>query len=361
MNLSDLGWNEKLAQAYAPFKDTHTFPARVVKHHRDRYEVLGPRDSQDAVVSGSLRHSATDRADFPAVGDWVVASKEGDHGQTVITALLPRAGVFSRKVAGVTTEQQILAANVDVAFLVTGLDGNFNVRRIERYLALAWDSGAVPVILLNKRDLCPDYEARVEEVASVALGVDIVCLAAAANDGLDHVAAYMRPGQTAVLLGSSGVGKSTIANALLGTEHQRVSDVRDYDSKGRHTTTDRELIILPEGGMIIDTPGLREIQLWLEEDSLERTFGDIENVASNCRFRDCTHQHEPGCAVHAALESGDLDAGRFEAWRRMQRELKYLHRRQDIRARQEEQDKWKKITKSMRQRHSNRGPKGKRS
>jgi ribosome biogenesis GTPase len=354
MNLDSLGWNENLAQAFLEHKTDSAFPARVTQQHRDRYAILGADGEREAVVTGQFRHGSRSRADFPAVGDWTVAVQPTPNDQTTIAALLPRKSAFSRKVAGEVSDEQVLAANVDIAFLVNGLDGNHSLRRIERYLASAWDSGATPVVVLNKADLCDDIDTALAEVEGVALGADILAVSAARRSGIDDLAAYLKPGMTGVLLGSSGVGKSTIVNALIGHERQAVTDVREADSKGRHTTVSRELIVLPDGGLLIDTPGLRELQLWIGEDSLQQSFSDIEQLASNCRFRDCTHRLEPGCAVREALTDGSLDSKRFDSYLKLQRELRYLERRQDARAAREERDKWKRIAVASRKRYSDR-------
>lgn len=354
MNLDSLGWNENLAKAFLEHNADNAFPARVTQQHRDRYVILGVDGERDAVVTGQFRHDSRSRADFPAVGDWTVAVQPTPNDQTTIAAVMPRKSAFSRKVAGEVSDEQVLAANVDLAFLVTGLDGNFSLRRIERYLASAWDSGATPVVVLNKTDLCDDLAATLAEVEGVALGADILAISATENSGIDELAAYLKPGTTGVLLGSSGVGKSTIVNALIGHERQAVTNVREADSKGRHTTVSRELIVLPGGGMLIDTPGLRELQLWVGEESLQQSFTDIEELAMNCRFRDCTHGREPGCAVQEALGDGSLDSKRFDSYLRLQRELRYLERRQDAKAAREERDKWKRIAVAIRRRYSER-------
>ncbi|HEX2974077.1 MAG TPA: ribosome small subunit-dependent GTPase A, partial [Tepidisphaeraceae bacterium] len=290
-----------------------------------------------------LRHQATRRSDLPAVGDWVAIEPRPQERTATIHAVLPRKSQFSRKVAGTVTDEQIVAANVETIFLVIGLDGDFNVRRLERYLTPAWDSGANPVILLSKADVSDEVAARIAEVESIAMGVPVHAISAVEHRGLDALEAYLKSGQTVALLGSSGVGKSTLINALLGSEHQRVQSVSDHQSRGRHTTTHRELILLPTGGILIDTPGMRELQLWDDSQSLSSTFDDIEQLAQQCRFRDCQHNSEPGCAVQRALEQGQLDPGRYENYRKLQKELQFLAARQDHQASLIEKAKWKKI------------------
>ncbi|MBD2057266.1 ribosome small subunit-dependent GTPase A [Oculatella sp. FACHB-28] len=347
MNLSELGWSDFFAHSFEAYRVQGYTVGRVALEHKQAYTLYAEQGELSATVSGKLRHQATAAEDFPAVGDWVVV-RNREEGQATIHAILPRKSKFSRKTVGGKTQEQIVAANIDTVFLVAGLDHDFNLRRIERYLVLAWESGATPVILLNKADLCDAVEERVLEVEEVAIAVPIVVLSAAQNQGLDALQPYLKPGQTSTLLGSSGVGKSTLTNQLVGTAQQSVQPVRQGDSRGRHTTTHRELLLLPSGGCIIDTPGMREIQIWSEGAGLEETFTDIEALAEECRFRDCQHQQEPGCAVRQALEAGALDEQRFASFQKLQKELNYLIRKQDQRATLAEKEKWKQITKSLR-------------
>jgi ribosome biogenesis GTPase len=283
------------------------------------------------------------------VGDWVCIDKGSGQGEAVIHAVLPRKSKFSRKVAAVKTEEQVAAANVDTVFLVSAFGGDLNPRRMERYVTLAWESGASPVILLNKADLCADLETAVGSIESVAVGVPVLVASAVRSEGLDGIRDLVRPGSTAAFLGSSGVGKSTIINSLLGEESLKVGEVRSTDGKGRHVTTSRQLVRLPTGGMIIDTPGMREIQLWAGEGSLEGSFEDVEDLARACRFRDCSHKTEPGCAVKQAIEDGRLDAGRLKGYLKLQRELESLAVRKELKARLYEKSKWKKVAKWSRQ------------
>ncbi|MBD2072172.1 ribosome small subunit-dependent GTPase A [Leptolyngbya sp. FACHB-671] len=347
MNLSELGWSDFFTHSFEAYRVQGYTVGRVALEHKQAYTLYAEQGELSATVSGKLRHQATAAEDFPAVGDWVVI-RIRDEGQATIHAILPRKSKFSRKTVGGKTQEQIVAANIDTVFLMAGLDHDFNLRRIERYLVLAWESGAIPVILLNKADLCDAVEERVLEVEEVAIAVPIVVLSAAQNQGLDALQPYLKPGQTSALLGSSGVGKSTLTNQLVGTAQQSVQPVRQGDSRGRHTTTHRELLLLPSGGCIIDTPGMREIQIWSEGAGLEETFTDIEALAEECRFRDCQHQQEPGCAVRQALEAGALDEQRFASFQKLQKELNYLIRKQDQRATLAEKEKWKQITKSLR-------------
>jgi len=346
MSLHHLGWNARFESAFAPHVSRGLVPARVAREDRDRYVVLDESGARSAELAGRLRHEARSRAELPAVGDWV-ALRPGAASSGVIDAVLPRSSAFVRKVAGETTESQVVAANVDTVFLVSGLDGDFNPRRIERYLASAWESGAEPVVVLNKADLAEDLEAQVAAVEAAAPGVGVVAMSALAAQGLDALAPWLGAGRTVALIGSSGVGKSTLVNALLGEERQATGDVREDDSRGRHTTSHRELVPLPGGALLLDTPGMRELQLWGDESGLDGAFPEITTLADGCRFRDCRHETEPGCAVLGALERGELDEERFESWRKLQRELQWLAARQDARARAELESKWKVITKSM--------------
>jgi ribosome biogenesis GTPase len=346
-SLESLGWNAHFAAAFAPHAEAGLEPARVAREDRERYLVLAAWGERIAEVSGRLRHASGRRLEFPAVGDWVAVRAPAGDGVAAIHALLPRTSVFIRKSAGDTTDEQVVAANVDAVFLLSGLDGDFNVRRIERYVTAAWESGATPVVVLNKADLVSDLDAVLAEVATAAPGVPVVVLSALEGRGLEALAPWLGPGRTVALLGSSGVGKSTLVNALLGEERQATRAVREDDARGRHTTTRRELLRLPGGALLVDTPGMRELQLWAGEESLAGTFPEVEALAAGCRYRDCRHDSEPGCAVQEALGAGALDPARFESWRKLQKELRWLAIRQDERARAEEEARWKAIHKSM--------------
>lgn len=348
MNLAALGWDDAFAAAFAPHAAEGWVPARVALEHQHIYRVVTAEDEPLAVVSGRFRHHAKGRHEYPAVGDWVALERRPGHRARIHT-VLPRRSRFSRKLAGDTTEQQIVAANVDTVFLVSGLDDDFNLRRIERYLAAAYEGGAEPVVILNKADLHDDVEAAVEAVRGIAAGVAIHAVSCTTGDGLDALAPYVTSGRTVAFLGSSGVGKSTIINRLVGRDVQRTAAVRASDSRGRHTTTHRELIVLPSGGLLIDTPGMRELQLWSTgDDSLDDTFDDIVARASGCHFRDCTHETEPRCAVRAAVEHGELAPERLASYHRLRREREALARQKDARAQSEERRRWRTIHKSMR-------------
>lgn len=358
MDLTDLGWTDFFDNRFPTIERPDIAPMRVMRQEREQYLLIGTAGELLATIAGRLRNTAQSRSDFPAVGDWVVATPFAEQGTAVIHAVFPRKSAFSRKVAGTRTDEQILAANIDTAFIVNGLDGDFNLRRIERYITLAWESDANPVVILNKADITDDVDTHMAEAESVAMGVPVLALSALENDGLDQLDPYLSRGDTVAFLGSSGVGKSTLVNRLLNEERMATQDVRADDSRGRHTTTHRELIILPSGALVIDTPGMRELQLWGDGDSLSESFADIESLAENCRFRDCTHGPEPSCAVQAALDDGTLDEDRYQSYLKLQRELAYIARRQDEAARRKERNRWKEITVKMRQ-HSKHDPKRK--
>jgi ribosome biogenesis GTPase len=351
-HLHELGWNS-FFQQHLKTGDSRT-PARVVEEQRTMYRVACEAGELAAETSGHLRHNAAERSDLPAVGDWVLIEARIAEGRATIHEVLPRRTRFSRKAAGQETTEQIAAANIDTVFLVTSLNADLNPRRIERYLTTIWDSGARPVVILSKADISSDIDAAIDAVAGIAFSVPIHVLSAATGEGLDRLDEYLKPGQTVALLGSSGVGKSTLINRLLGQDVQRSLEIREDDERGRHATTARHLFILPGRGMLIDTPGMRELQLWDARDGLSQTFNDIEILAGECRFRDCTHTTEPGCAVREALASERLSSGRFESYLKLRRELGYLERKQDVLARIEENRKWKQIHKANREMYKHR-------
>lgn len=347
-DLATLGWNAHWQAAFATFAAEGFVPARVSLEHQHIYRVCTGDAERLATVAGRFRHHAAGKHEFPAVGDWVALKPRADlNARATIHAVLPRTSRFSRKSAGDVTEEQIVAANVDLVFLVSGLDHDFNPRRIERYLITTWDGGATPVIILNKADLCDDVAARIAEVEVIAAGTPIHALSSREGAGLEALQPYLATGRTVALLGSSGVGKSTLINALLGDERQRTFEVRENDSRGRHTTTNRELIVLPQGGLLIDTPGMRELQLWEGGGAMAEVFDDIAAIASRCHYRDCQHDTEPTCAVKDAVARGELGEDRLDSYRRLRREARHLEAKVDERAAQEEKRKWKVIHKSM--------------
>jgi ribosome biogenesis GTPase len=345
LELTRLGWDSHWHTAFSPYAERGFVPGRVAVEHRSTYLIFSELGQLSAQISGRLRYDALP-SDLPAVGDWVAATPH-DARSATIHAVLPRRTRFSRKVAWVETEEQVLAANIDVAFIVFPLDGNLSPRGLERYSTMAWDSGADPVIVLTKSDLCDDVRTVQDEVRALVPGAPVRTVSAVAGDGIDALRSFLVPNRTAALLGPSGVGKSTLVNALYGRDLQEVRDIR-FDGRGRHTTTRRELIVLPGGGQIIDTPGLRELQLWESGSGLHQAFDDIERIAENCRFRDCSHTGEPGCAVRAAVADGALDAKRVSSYHKLQRELRHLETRRNARARAEERRKHRAINKSQR-------------
>lgn len=314
---------------------------RVVLQEKNQYRLLSFKGEQAAVVSGKYQYEANAPSDYPTVGDYVMADLT-DGSIAVIHHLLPRYSVFLRKAAGSARQEQVVAANVDTLFLCMSLSNDFNLRRLERYLSVAWDSGSNPVIVLTKADLCEDVPVKLAQVERVVFGVDILVTTAVKTDGYEKVLPYVKPGKTVAFIGSSGVGKSTLINRLLGEEALATGGLRN-DDKGRHTTTHRELLFLPDGGMVIDTPGMRELGMWDSTSGVEQTFQDIEELASQCRFSNCTHQNEPDCAIQAALRSGELTAERLASYQKLMQENDYAADSESYLASKEK--KFKKISK----------------
>ncbi|MCG3088700.1 ribosome small subunit-dependent GTPase A [Sporosarcina sp. MB25] len=304
-----------------------SLPGRVTLEHKRMYRVITEEGEWLSVCSGTMEHMASERRDFPAVGDWVAVEKMPGEQRGIIHSLLPRTSLFSRKSAGMTITEQIIASNVNIVFLVMSLNQDFNERRLERYLIASYDSGALPVILLTKKDLCAEAEVFIEKAQRIAPGTDIIAVSNHTGEGLDEVQAILQNGKTAALLGSSGVGKSSLTNALLDDGKMEIQDIREDDAKGRHTTTHRELLLLPHGGILIDTPGMREFQLWDQGDSLDASFQDIDQLAHSCKFSDCQHKKEPGCAVQTAIAEGILPAERYDSYLKLQRELAFLEKK----------------------------------
>ena len=346
MSIERYGWSTEREQEFAPLRADGLAPARVVVQQRGSYTVESEHGERAAEPSGRLRHEAAEGG-LPVTGDWV-----GVRG-TRIEAVLPRRTAFVRKAAGEAAVQQVVAANFELAFVVAALPDDVNARRLERYVTAVWESGAIPVVVLTKTDLADDVAGATLEVESVAPGVEVHAISSITGEGVEALRALLAPNRTAVLVGSSGVGKSTLVNRLLGEERQAVADVR-ADGRGRHTTTHRELLPVPGGGLLLDTPGMRELGLWAEEESLESAFDDVAELAAACRFSDCTHVHEPGCAVRAAVEEGRLDAARLASFHKLARELAYLERRTDARLQADEKRRWRALQMEYRRSTRNR-------
>lgn len=339
--LDELGWDDAWASALEQLQEDNLVPARVAAQHRGAYVVWSADGEVRARATGRLFYEHEVGEPVPAVGDWVGLR------ETTIMSILPRRSAFIRKRAGLGSDEQVLAANVDTAFLLAGLDDDFSLRRLERYITTAWDSGAEPVVVLTKADLSPDVADALLQAESVAIGVPVYPISNVTGIGVEELTMHLRPGRTIVLLGSSGVGKSSLLNRLAGEELMRTSALA-ADGTGRHTTSHRELVHLPGGALAIDTPGLRELQFW--EGDLSAAFEDIDALAADCRFRDCAHAREPGCAVLAAVDDGTLALDRLRSWRKLQRELEAIAARTDHRLRVARKKRWKQIATHARQR-----------
>jgi ribosome biogenesis GTPase len=351
-DLASLGWDAERDNEFTEHRARGHVPGRVTVQHRGAYDVLTERGELRCEVLQRLVREAATPADLPAVGDWV-AVEPGEPGRGVIHAVLERRTRFSRLAAhdpgSHTTLEQVVAANVDVVLVVSSITDDLSVRRLERYLTLAWESGARPVVLLTKADLADDTAGALAEVAEIAVGVPVHLVSTVTGEGLEAVLAELGPGVTAALLGSSGVGKSTLVNTLAGDELLTTQEVR-ADGKGRHTTTRRELIRLPDGSLVIDTPGMRELQLWVADHGLEEAFDDVTSLFAECRFNDCRHDSEPGCAVLAALAEGTLAPERWDSYQRLERELAALELRLDKQARSRERRRYRTLERAMRRR-----------
>lgn len=326
-NMKEYGLNENLAAEAAKYQGVYV--GRILSQSKGIYRVVCENGEFFAEISGKFRYEINKQMDYPAVGDFILLDRDsGKNGNGIIHHVLSRKSAFIRKAAGKTGEEQVVAANIDTIFICMSVNNDFNLRRLERYLALAWESGATPVVVLTKVDLCDDVYGKVQAVASVAIGVDILGISTIENDGYDDVMSYFSQGRTVALLGSSGVGKSTLINRLTSQEMLDTQEIGD-DDKGRHTTTRRELILLPGGGMIIDTPGMRELGMWDVEIGLDKTFSDVESYFGKCRFRDCTHTTELGCAIYTAIELGKLSEKRWQSYLKLKIEDSYKENKVD--------------------------------
>jgi ribosome biogenesis GTPase / thiamine phosphate phosphatase len=354
-DLTSLGWDEGWAAAFAPHAAEGLVPARVAIEFNYLYRLYAEAGELQAQHAGRMRHLADGRQHLSAVGDWVAARPTPGEAAATIEAILPRRSKFSRKVAGELTEEQIVAANIDTVFLVMGLDGDYNPRRLERYLMLAYESGASPVVILNKADLAPHVSDEMDEIRRTAVGIPVHAVSAKAGTGVDLIEGYLGPGRTGALLGSSGVGKSTLVNALMGSDLLETREVRAHDSRGRHTTRHRQLILLPDQrGLLIDTPGMRELQLWTQAETARETFDDIETLAGACHFTDCRHREEPRCAVKQAVVDGQLMAERLQGYLKLQDEVQSLATRKNVRAQIDEKRKTKTISQSLKKLYRDR-------
>ena len=348
VSLQELGWSEFFEKQWQARKNGDLLRARVSEENRGLYKIISENGERWAELRGKLRHEAASREMLPAVGDWVLAAESGNRAQ--IDFVFARRSKFSRKTAGKKTEEQIVAANVDTVLLVSSLNREFNARRIERYLTLAWESGARPIVVLNKSDLCENISALRAEAEESAMGVRIVVASIISGEGISELCELVRGGGTTALLGSSGVGKSSLINAILGKEIQVTSETRESDDKGRHTTTSRQLVVVPGGGVLLDTPGMRELQLWDASEGIGRAFADVQELAQCCKFRDCSHKNEPGCAVRAAM-----DEERLANYQKLQREEQFLESKQDDALRSQRTKEMRKLMRGVNKMYRERG------
>ncbi|MCE9501973.1 MAG: ribosome small subunit-dependent GTPase A [Leptospira sp.] len=348
--LYSLGFNERLEAEANKYNKIDLLPGRVFSENKNYFNVMTEKGEIISELSGKFLFNTESKSDFPSVGDWVLISPYDNDRKGIIHILLPRKSWISRKNPGEKSEEQIICANIDLVLIVTGLDGNYNLRRIERYLAMARENRTEPVIILNKTDLCSDLEIKLEEVQSVAINTPIVCLNSLTLSGYERLKTFFTDGITAAFVGSSGAGKSTIINNLIESNEFKTREVRENDSRGRHTTTRRQMILLKSGGLVIDNPGLRELQLWDSESGLSDSFRDINDLSSNCYYKDCSHNSEPGCAVRIAIEDGDLDQNRLNNFQKMKRELSFLESRTDEKKKIDRKLKERKFQKKLRER-----------
>ena len=343
-NLEQFGWDKFFEEQFQRYSTEDYSVGRVSIENKNNYHLYTDSGELIAEVSGKFHFNAETASGYPAVGDWVVIRTISDERKAIIEYVLERKNKFSRNAAGIKTEEQIITSNIDTLFIITSLNQDINLRRMERYLALAYECEVMPVLIFSKADLCDEIAEKISEVNSVSLNTKIHIISAVRNEGMSELKIYFHGNKTVGVVGSSGVGKSTLINSLCGNEVMEVSDISLYKDKGRHTTTHRELILLPFGGMIIDTPGMRELQMWEGSDGVSETFSDIEKYLGQCRFSDCKHETEPGCAIKKAIEDGEFDEKRFKNYLKLQREIRHFENRNDRKAMLAEKKKWKKIT-----------------
>ncbi|MDF2988044.1 MAG: ribosome small subunit-dependent GTPase [Eubacterium sp.] len=340
MNINEYGWNEFFLNEWNKKNAVGMLPGRIVADFGQQLRVV--TEAGELLVNRPVQKG--DSLMQLAVGDW--AGVEVIPGADIfIRFVLPRKTKFSRAAAGIEVKEQVVAANADTVFLIQSLNKDFNMKRLERYMIAAWDSGAVPVIVLTKADCCEDVADKLSMVYGTAPGVEVYAISSVTRQGIDEIRKYLQPGRTVALLGSSGVGKSTLVNTLAGEELLKTQSIREDDSRGRHTTTHRELVLMPGGGMILDTPGMRTLSIWESETGMDIMFGDVEELVKHCRFHDCKHQNEPGCAVRAALESGKLEQKRWDSWLKLQKEIAHLEAKKEGKLRQQEKQWGRQISK----------------
>lgn len=352
--LIELGWNEKLDNIWKDKQDGQAVRGRVTTQSREFYRVLTENGEWLCTLPGSFHEKPV--FDYPAVGDWVIVSQLPGEDRGIIRDVFERSASFVRKTAGFETKAQVIAANMDYAFLVMSCNEDFNIRRLERYLIAAWDSGSDPVIILTKSDLIGDQERSdlERQAESVAYGIPIYFVSNETGENIAELQEWLKPNRTGVLIGSSGVGKSTVVNSLIGAEKMPTNGIRENDGKGKHTTTHRELVLLPQGGILIDTPGMREFQLWnkmMQDQGLSESFKDVEELAAQCKFNDCQHTTEPGCSVRQALAEGFLSEERYGSYKKLQKELEHIARKENEKLRRQEKEKWKNVSKSLKEKH----------
>lgn len=353
-NLKQYGWDEFFEKQFEPFSKEGYTAGRVAIENKSNYALYTEAGELTAEVSGKFHFKNEETGSYPAVGDWVVIKKIPGENKAIIEFVLERKSKFSRKEAfndeDGETNEQILAANIDYIFIMSSLNMEMNIRRIERYLTLALENKVTPVIILTKTDLCENVNEKISEVKTIALNTQILALSAIKKSGIEELKKYFEGNKTVAFVGSSGVGKSTLINCLCGETVMDVSDIAQYKDRGRHTTSHRELIMLPGGGLIIDTPGMRQVRLWEGSEGLSETFQDIEKYIGLCKFTDCKHETEPGCAIKKAIEDGEFDEERYHSYLKLQREIKHFENRSNLKAQLAEKKKWKKISGDLKKR-----------